>query len=58
MFIVSLIAKEKITAEQEKLTIGPKENKVTEGKRIWKIVNITMSVLIALTIIGLWIHFS
>jgi hypothetical protein len=58
MFIVSLIAKEKITAEQEKLTIGYKKDKEVEGKRIWKVVNIIMSVLIALTIIGFWIHFS
>jgi SSS family solute:Na+ symporter len=58
MFVVSLISKEKITAEQEKLTIGYKENKVTEGNRIWRIVNIITSVLIALTIIGFWIHFA
>ena len=40
------------------LTIGYKDEKVTEENKIWKIVNITMSVLIALTIIGFWIHFA
>jgi len=54
---VSLISPEKLTSKQSILTL-----KIDEGEKhpskIWKNINIAMSILIGLTIISLWAHFT
>jgi len=56
MILVTLSAREKPSDRQGSLIlrISGKESR----KGVWKIINILMSILIGLTIVGLWVHFS
>ena len=56
MILVTLTTSDKPTSQKEALILrmSGKESRTS----IWRVINILMSVVIALTIIGLWAHFS
>ena len=56
MILVTLSTKEKLSEQQETLIIR-RAGRKTQNET-WRIVNILMSIVIGLTIIGLWAHFS
>ena len=56
MFGVTLLFREDLTDSQKALILSKTEREAVNP--VWRIVNISMSILIALTIIGLWIHFA
>lgn len=56
MVIVTFATKEKIEKDKEKLVL--QVSAMESPNPVWRIVNIIFSIIIGLTIIGLWVHFS
>jgi SSS family solute:Na+ symporter len=56
MFFITLFSREELD-ERQKVLFLTKTDKESINP-VWRIVNISMSILIALTIIGLWVHFA